>query len=180
MYNDNVKQLTIWHAIHDMVNTLRAFCRWHFQMLLLEWELLHFNPKFTRSLSLWVQLATISTGSGNGLAQVRRQAFDGNNDVPLRWCIYASQRQSPNVFTHWRWVEHIYPPVNYTSLVQIMACRLVGAKALSEPMLEYCQFEPYEQTSVKCWSKFMHFHSRKYILKCHLRNGVHCISVSTY
>ena len=28
------------------------------------------------------------------------------------------------------------------SLVQIMACRLVGAKPLSEPMLEYCYFKP--------------------------------------
>ena len=31
----------------------------------------------------------------------------------------------------------IYALVNYPSLVQIMACRLVGAKPLSEPMLEY-------------------------------------------
>ena len=26
-----------------------------------------------------------------------------------------------------------------------MVCRLVGAKPLSEPMLEYCSFEPQEQ-----------------------------------
>ena len=38
---------------------------------------------------------------------------------------------------------------NITKLLQIMACRLVGAKPLSEPMLEYYQFEPWEQTSVK-------------------------------
>ena len=35
------------------------------------------------------------------------------------------------------------------SLVQIMACRLFGAKPLSEPMLDYCQLEPWEQTLVK-------------------------------
>ena len=35
------------------------------------------------------------------------------------------------------------------SLVQIMACRLFGAKPLSEPMLDYCQLEPWEQTSVQ-------------------------------
>ena len=29
-----------------------------------------------------------------------------------------------------------------SSLVQIMACRLFGAKPLSEPMLEYCQLNP--------------------------------------
>ena len=32
----------------------------------------------------------------------------------------------------------IYASVNYQPLVQIMACRLVGAKPLSKPMLEYC------------------------------------------
>ena len=32
----------------------------------------------------------------------------------------------------------IYVSVSYPSLVQIMACRLAGAKPLSEPMLEYC------------------------------------------
>ena len=42
-----------------------------------------------------------------------------------------------------------------------MACRLAGAKPLSEPMLEYCEFDPWEQTSMKLQSKFIHFHSRK-------------------
>ena len=37
---------------------------------------------------------------------------------------------------------HIYELVNLPSLVQIMACRLVGTKPLSEPMLEYCLFDP--------------------------------------
>ena len=54
-----------------------------------------------------------------------------------------------------------------------MVCRLVGAKPLSEPMLEYCYLDPWEQTSVKFWSEFKHFHSRKCIWKCRLRNGVH-------
>ena len=31
-----------------------------------------------------------------------------------------------------------YAQVNYPSLVQIMACRLVGTKPLSRPILEYC------------------------------------------
>ena len=29
-----------------------------------------------------------------------------------------------------------------------MACRPVGAKPVSEPMLEYCLLDTYEQTSV--------------------------------
>ena len=32
----------------------------------------------------------------------------------------------------------IYASVNKPTLVYKMACRLVGAKPLSEPMLEYC------------------------------------------
>ena len=35
------------------------------------------------------------------------------------------------------------------SLVQIMACRLVGTKPLAEPMLGYFLLDPLEQTSVK-------------------------------
>ena len=37
----------------------------------------------------------------------------------------------------------------WSALVQIMACRLFGAKPLSKPMLGYCQMDPWEQTSVK-------------------------------
>ena len=33
-----------------------------------------------------------------------------------------------------------YASVNEPSLVKIMACRLVGAKPLFEPMLDYCKF----------------------------------------
>ena len=47
-----------------------------------------------------------------------------------------------------------------------MACRLVGAKPLSQPMLEYCQLDPWEQTSMKFQSQFIHFYSRKCIWKC--------------
>ena len=35
--------------------------------------------------------------------------------------------------------RRIYASVNLPSLLQIMACRLVGAKPLSETMLEYRQ-----------------------------------------
>ena len=35
------------------------------------------------------------------------------------------------------------------SLVQVIAYRLFRAKPLPEPMLIYCQIEPYEQSSVK-------------------------------
>ena len=58
-----------------------------------------------------------------------------------------------------------------STLVQIMACRLFGAKPLSKPTVGYCQLDPKEQTSVKFWSQYKTFHSRKCIWKCRLRNG---------
>ena len=38
---------------------------------------------------------------------------------------------------------------------------LVGDKPLSEPMMEYCQMDAGEQTSVKYKLQFKHFHLRK-------------------
>ena len=38
----------------------------------------------------------------------------------------------------------------------MMACRLIGTKPLSEQMLEHCQLDPWEQTSVKFQSKFIY------------------------
>ena len=58
-------------------------------------------------------------------------------------------------------------------LVQVMACRLFGAKPIPEPMLTFCQLDPWEQTSVKCESKYKSFHSWDCIWKCRLRNGGH-------
>ena len=60
------------------------------------------------------------------------------------------------------------------ALVKITARRLVSAKPLSEPMLKYYQFGPKEQTSVKFWSKYKTFHSRKCIWKYFLWKRAHC------
>ena len=46
-----------------------------------------------------------------------------------------------------------------------MACHLLSAKPLPEPMLSYFQLDSWEQISVKFESKFCHFHSRKMHLK---------------
>ena len=40
-----------------------------------------------------------------------------------------------------------------SALVQVMACRLLGAKPLPKPMLIYCQLGPWQQTTVKFESK---------------------------
>ena len=49
-------------------------------------------------------------------------------NVKFKWLPASSM-------AHWGWVTHIC--LNKLSLVQIMACHLVGAEVLSEPMLEY-------------------------------------------
>ena len=56
-------------------------------------------------------------------------------------------------FLHWHWslINSSPPSAAYimymrqrigSALVQIMACRLFGAKPLSKPMLRYCQLDP--------------------------------------
>ena len=49
-----------------------------------------------------------------------------------------------------------------------MACRLCGAKPLSEPKLVYCILDSWEHISVKFEFEFYHFHTRKCNWKCHL------------
>ena len=70
-----------------------------------------------------------------------------------------------------QWVINSSPPSAVymrqrtgSALVQIMACRLLGAKPLPEPMQAYCQLDSWEHIS----PEFYHFHSRKYIWNCRL------------
>ena len=75
--------------------------------------------------------------------------------------------------THWGWVTHIW-----FSKLTIIHSNNGGAKPLSEPILGYCLLEPWEQTSVKTYSKFIYFHSRKCTWKCRLENGGHFVLAS--
>ena len=45
----------------------------------------------------------------------------------------------------------------WSSLFQIRACRLFGAKALYESILEYCYLDPWEQTSLEFDPKLKRF-----------------------
>ena len=45
--------------------------------------------------------------------------------------------------------HHPHHPPTTHPLVQVMACRLDCAKPLCKPMLEYCWFDPWEQTFQK-------------------------------
>ena len=69
-------------------------------------------------------------------------------------------------------------PQTEPSLVRIMACRLLGAKPLSEPMMAVYLLVPWEQFSVKFESKYCNFLSRKCFWKYCLRNGGHFVSAS--
>ena len=53
-----------------------------------------------------------------------------------------------------------------SSLDQIMPCRLLGAKTLSEPKLTYCELDPKEYISMKFHFEFKSFHWRKCVWKC--------------
>ena len=66
----------------------------------------------------------------------------------------------------------LYMIISKPPLVQIMACRLVGTKPLSESVL------PQKEILVKSLVKLMHFHAWKCIWKCRLRNGDSFVSAS--
>ena len=62
-----------------------------------------------------------------------------------------------------------------SALAQRIACRLIGVKPLSKPMLDYYQLDPNEENSVNFYLKDKVFHSWKYIWKGRLRNGSHFV-----
>ena len=81
----------------------------------------------------------------------------------------------------WFYSSHVYRSVDINPLSPGWCgfdFKLVIVKPLSEPRLEYFKLDPWEQTSVKFQSKFKHFHWRKYVWKCRLRNVVHFVSAS--
>ena len=80
---------------------------------------------------------------------------------------YIIKSYPPNATSMHQWIG--------SALVQIMACCLVGTKPLSEPMPTYYQLDPMEHNSMKFYSKFKYFHSRKYIWSCRLWNGSHFV-----
>ena len=61
------------------------------------------------------------------------------------------------------------------SLVKIMACRLIGAKPLSEPILTYCYLDHEKQTN---YNRNPHLFIKKYIWKSRLENVGHFVAVS--
>ena len=68
---------------------------------------------------------------------------------------------------------------NIPTLLQIIACQLLGAKPLSEIILPYYQLDHKEHISVKFYLNFKSFHSRKCTWKCCLWNGGHFVLQSS-
>ena len=62
-----------------------------------------------------------------------------------------------------------------SALVQVMACRVLDAKPLPEPMLTYCQLDSWQHILVKFESEFYHFHSRKNAIENVCQTGGHLV-----
>ena len=103
----------------------------------------------------------------------------GNSSIPARdtvavVCMLWWGWEFTDVGTVWQvaFLTHlplvIYASVDWVIIGSVMACRLFGAKPLTEPMLVYCQLVSWEQISVKFEFEFYHFHTRKCIWKCRL------------
>ena len=74
------------------------------------------------------------------------------NELKTSWVWWGNQALS--FFNHWGRVTHICVS-NDLTIIGFMACRLVGAKSLSEPMLECCLLNPGEQISMKSSNIFI-------------------------
>ena len=67
-----------------------------------------------------------------------------------------------------------------SSLLQIMACCLYSTEPLSEPMLDYCWLDPWEQVSGKMKSKFKRFHWRKQFKDVVCKMAAFCLGLNVF
>ena len=91
----------------------------------------------------------------------RRQAITWTNVFKISDTIWNHLTHPPSAAYMRQWIG--------SALVQVMACRLFGAKPLPEPMLAYSQLNSWEQISMKFESESYHFRSRKCIWNYRLR-----------
>ena len=95
--------------------------------------------------------------------------------MELKWCLQNVGHFDFNSLTGSdAYMCQYYIP----TMVQIMACRLIGAKPSSEPMLPYCRLDTQESISVTFYLKFKSFHTRKCVRKCCLENSGQLVSAS--
>ena len=150
---------------------MAVISRRHFQMYFLEWKCINFYYDFTKVCSQGSNWQYSSIGSDNGAGQETSHYL--NQWWLVYWRIYIC-------VTRPQWVNSSSPNAAYmrqwigSSLVQVMACHLFGAKLLREPVLAYWQLHSWRQISVKFESEFYHFHSRKCIWNCRLPKWRSC------
>ena len=77
-----------------------------------------------------------------------RMAVNLENTLVLFTFPFLLNMENGSMFSHWGWMIHKHQKTN-PSLVEIMACLLLSAKPLPEPMIYFCWLDPEEQTSVK-------------------------------
>ena len=111
-------------------------------------EIFNFSLRFCWNVHVfpmmqWCNWQYIRTGLSNGFAKNRQKAFTWTNaDQVLMASLRHSVNSSPPIAAYMRqWTG--------SSLLQVMACRLIGAKPLPAPMLTYCQLDSWEHDSVK-------------------------------
>ena len=97
-------------------------------------------------------------------------------------CVRNFTSMNSTNFGIWWWfagLTHLRPSAAYmrqwicSAIVQIMDCRLEGAKPFSEPMLTYCQLDHMEHISMEFHLKFKYSQSWNCVCRCCLRNGGH-------
>ena len=107
-------------------------CRWYFQI-----NFFYGNC----CISIQISLKFVPTNSKPTSVQILANIL--TNGDSIYWRIYASSglTRLPLGLHMRQWIR--------SALVEIIACRLFSTKPLSEPMLEYCELDPYKRISVK-------------------------------
>ena len=143
----------------------RSVCEWTYVIATLsQWDIFtnryKINRRRIRRMDKSIHLHKIAGENYLFFLKRWRRLFRQTTTAPglvYGWVIKSSP---PSVAYIRKWTE--------SALVQVMACRLFGAKPLPEPMLPYCQLDYWEQNSVKFEWEFPQFHSRKCIWNCRL------------
>ena len=86
---------------------------------------------------------------------------------PLYWVHHFATILEHDVFNLSHPIAAYMRPWIGSALVQVIACRLFGAKPLPGVMLAYCQLDSWEHISMKFELEFYNFHSKEFTGKCH-------------
>ena len=100
---------------------------------------IHYNDVIMRAMASQITSLMITT---------KLHVTAGNSPATREFPAQMASNME-NVSIWWRHHDANMRCQPKSSLVQIMACRLLSTKSLSGPMLAYCQLDPWEHTSIK-------------------------------